>query len=97
METKSGIICDIFKPKYGDSSNGGISHKHTEVLLVLPEGGPFKESDDMPMVELRENYGIPRAVAINCTKWAMFGGCFIYSSDSRFPNDQPIKLFDRFE
>ena len=27
----------------------------------------------------------------------MFGGNFIYSSDSRFPSDSPIKVFDRFE
>lgn len=27
----------------------------------------------------------------------MFGGQFIYSSDSRFPSDQPIHIHDRFE
>ena len=27
----------------------------------------------------------------------MFGGNFIYTSDSRFPSDSPIKIFDRVE
>ena len=27
----------------------------------------------------------------------MFGGNFIYTSDSRFPNDYPIPVHDRFE
>lgn len=30
-------------------------------------------------------------------KWYMFGGHFIYSSDSRFPSDTPIHVHDRNE
>ena len=27
----------------------------------------------------------------------MFGGNFVYTSDSRFPSDYPIPIHDRFE
>jgi len=30
-------------------------------------------------------------------KKPMAGGCFIYTSDDRFPSKSPIPLFDRFE
>ena len=30
-------------------------------------------------------------------RWVMFGGHFCFTSDSRFPSDQPIKIFDRVE
>jgi hypothetical protein len=30
-------------------------------------------------------------------KKGMFGGNFVYTSDSRFPHDTPIRLMDRFE
>jgi hypothetical protein len=39
---------------------------------------------------------VPRDV-LESGKWYMFGGNFIYTSDSRFPTKEPIKIFDRVE
>lgn len=95
---RSGLICEIFKSKkIGECSNGGISAHYDQVLVILPEGGPFEERDDMPTVILEEKHGRPRAVQLGETRWMMFGGCFIYTSDSRFPYHMPVKLFDRHE
>lgn len=93
----SGIICEILKGRFGDCSNGGLSHLYQEVTLILPEGGPFKPSEKAPAVELYQAHGVVKAKAVGEKRWMMFGGCFIYSSDGRFPHDYPVKLFDRYE
>lgn len=93
----SGIICEILKGRHGDCSNNGMSHFHNEVTLILPEGGPFEPSESAPAVELYQAHGVTKAKAVGEKRWMMFGGCFIYTSDSRFPHDYPVKLFDRYE
>lgn len=106
-DTETGLICDIYKPHDGDCSAGGISSTHRTVLLIDPSvSGPFAPHPDRPTVRLtRRNlrlrngrgeylHAVPDAVA---DKWSMMGGCFIWSSDSRFPSDYPIPLHDRVE
>lgn len=87
----------------GDCSNGGLSSKHEEALLVWDRAnGEALPDTDQPMVELvtrsvfGKAYHFAKPVALNT--WAvMFGGCFIYTSDSRFPLDYPLPLHDRVE
>ena len=107
-----GLSVNIFRPAYGDCSNGGISSRCTEVILV---GDGMPELCDVtaacPGVRIvRRNLvtrsGGPRVEYLHAEPidgkdegragW-MFGGTCIYASDSRFPHDYPIKLHDRQE
>jgi hypothetical protein len=95
-ETKDRINC----------SNGGISSRCKNVLLVgigIPE--ILEESEEHPPVHIveREVYGekyltaYPIEPCPSNKAGYMFGGTFIYSSDSRFPATYPVPLHDRTE
>ena len=105
-----GLSASIYQSKeIGNCSNKGISSKCKSVILVgdgIPE--IFEADDHSPAVRLVKRSGIgrngstythaepvkgkdPKAIG-----W-MDGGCFISSSDSRFPSDYPIPLHDRQE
>jgi hypothetical protein len=84
---------------------GGVSSLFDEVTLVDPErpgAGVFEPVATAPAVVLRETryrelvfvHAVPMDLAHRKTS---FGGCFIYTSDSRFPSDRPIALHDRVE
>ncbi len=100
-----GLPCYIFEEKSGGNcSAGGISGHVAEVILVgrgIPE--IFDADEGSPAVEIKEreiNGKIYyRAVEVDKPEGRseMFGGCFIYTSDSRFPFDYPIPLHDRYE
>lgn len=101
-----GLIVEIYKPSHGDSSNGGLSSKCGKALLVgkgIPE--IFDASDDCPAVEIVERIvcgdtyltAYPVKEAPQHQTLYMFGGCFIYTSDSRFPATYPVPLHDRSE
>lgn len=78
---------------------------------VAPIEGPFEpESDERELVLTAGPFNtlraVPRAI-YDAGTWsnfqgmryinAMFGGNFVYTSDSRFPSSAPIKVFDRVE
>ena len=102
-----GLLVSILVNKsYGSASNGGISSKHSQVILTgkgLPE--IFEPSEDTPEVRLCERLiggktylsAYPIEPVSSDRTGYMFGGCFIYTSDSRFPNAYPIPLHDRTE
>lgn len=85
-----------------DCTNGGTSSQHETMRLfsehdVDPGLDDERAQDVLVLVEHRTGL---RAVAYQLwakQRWVMFGGNFIYSSDSRFPSKAPIKIFDRFE
>jgi hypothetical protein len=107
-EKRKGLICDVLRSSsYGDSTNGGVTARHNEVLLVGPGvDGPFEEDEaKRPTLKLvrRNIFGrdYMHAEPLNQTEegnvgW-MAGGNFIYTSDSRFPNQYPISVHDRQE
>jgi len=105
-----GLTVNIYKSNNSDSSNGGISSQYTEVLLLDENlDGYLDESDaerlSLPIVKLQNNGGYLSAVPVDQPEGdgaaigPMFGGCFIWSSDSRMRrlSQQPIPLHDRFE
>jgi hypothetical protein len=68
----------------------------------------FEVEDTRPAVTLKNRilstgrnhvYAVPcdSEGRVNEKKWYMFGGNFIYGSDSRFPAQYPIPLHDRLE
>ncbi len=102
-----GLICEIYKYYGSDSSNNGISAKAESVTLV-GEGIPeiFEPNDYRPAVKLVKRIIRGKEyVHAEPVEWesegddirGMFGGTFIYTSDSRFPATHPIPLHDRRE
>lgn len=96
----------------GDCSCGGISSRYDEVLVPCPDGFiDIDESKDLPpnLVEIRfrEFYDckFPYVVPYGANDGAsrpMFGGTFVYTSDSRFMEMAdcggfPVPFHDRFE
>lgn len=107
-----GIRVDIYKSAHGDSSHGGLSSRKACVTLLIPEGGYVDTIDpdaDYVVIIRRpigdyavpcNNLGEPLSLQRTSEIGPMFGGTFIYSSDSRFREhcgSQPIALRDRFE
>lgn len=100
------IRVNIYRNKdFGDCSNHGISERHNDVLLLADDG--FIEID---MSNPPENlciltqkrifgkvYTFVRPYAEPEGAGWMYGGTMIYSSDSRFPAETPLLLYDRQE
>lgn len=104
-----GLHCSIFESKrHGNCSNSGVSSRCKSVTLCpdpaafTDYGIPkqFEADEDSPAVVLRTICIGERehvfAVPVGVTG-SMFGGSFIYCSDSRFPMEYPIPLHDRVE
>ena len=104
-----GIVADIYRPSHGDCSAGGISAIHGRVLVVGKGVPEITEDDDtLPVVtveiKMMGNDKFVHARPIekpnrNYIGW-MMGGCFIWSSDSRFReiiNEYPVPLHNRQE
>jgi hypothetical protein len=101
-----GLLVDTFRSfdrgRVIDCTNGGLSARHDSFILTgAVVEGPFEPREDTPELVVTEGPGrslraVPRCL-LDSKTWVMFGGNFVYSSDSRFPSDQPIKIFDRTE
>jgi hypothetical protein len=101
-----GLLCFVYRSPLGDATNNGLTSKHTSFVLVgHGVSGPFEANDDAPALHLHSFRGqliaVPEQIGgqlgTDYLKGWMFGGNFIYTSDSRFPADAPIKVFDRRE
>lgn len=104
MKTK-GLRVSIYSSKdIGNCSNGGISSKYDNLIFVDAEG-PFEGTKENSVRLVRRKlWGKEYLHAEPIEKpegmvGPMAGGCFIYSSDSRFRevSKYPIPLHDRFE
>ena len=91
---------------FGDTSNGGVTAKHGQVVVAEPDED-VSGSGDLPVlrIERRVNFGdvilVPDVRPPNTTHAGpMFGGSFVWSSDSRFRDRvsaSPVAVHDRFE
>jgi len=98
-----GIRANVYSRNGADTTNGGLTSRTDSVVIVNSEG-PFEATEDSPAVRITEKtvwgetykYAVPVDTPEG-KKGPMFGGNFIYSSDSRFPSDSPIRVHDRFE
>ena len=89
-----------------DCTNGGATSGKAHAFLVLT-GEPEPQREDLPLalrfpylfLRPRRRSQIPMAVPVGTDKdeYPMFGGHFIYTSDSRFPFEHPIPVHDRYE
>jgi hypothetical protein len=97
-----GMIVNIYKHNKHDTTNSGVTSQAYDALLV-GEGIPeIFEASGRPILKLvkRHLFGNPvpylHVQPVEGTGY-MFGGNFVYSSDSRFPNDYPLPVHDRQE
>jgi hypothetical protein len=97
----------------GDSTNGGVSSFFSKFILTgkgLPE--IFSPNSDAPELRYCVEEVMPgltricarpvvngmvRGVEEHDNRCWMFGGNFVYTCDSRFPQDFPIPVHDRGE
>ena len=97
---------EIYKHK-GDCSNGGISSRFNEVLLICEEGYLEVDENNPPenLVKLvvrhlfgKEYKHIEPVAAPKGVGW-MSGGTIVYSCDSRFRrmSEYPLSFHDRCE
>jgi len=102
---EKSLIVDVYRDAKGyDSTNNGISSKHDDLFLI-GEGvsGPFEAEDDKTVKLVKRNFPFGEYLHVEPLiqpengKSPMFGGNFIYTSDSRFPSKYPIPVHDRFE
>jgi hypothetical protein len=97
---KKGLLVDIIGR---DCTNGGITSGKTKAILCghgIPE--VFESNENTPALKIEPGNGGRKLIAVPVEQPSdqcgpMFGGNFVYSSDSRFPSDQPIHVHDRFE
>jgi hypothetical protein len=98
-----GLMVNVYRSLHFNCTMG-VTSTHDTVLLV-GEGIPgVSESDgmDLPILKVVRRNICGRehihAEPIEDPKGnRMFGGNFVYSSDSRFPSDYPIPVHDRVE
>lgn len=103
----NGLLVNIFESKSsGNCSNGGISANAKNVILIDCDCDIFSTNENTPAVKIVKRKlmhdneyltAYPVDDKGNPITSGMFGGSFIYSSDSRFPARYPVPLHDRFE
>lgn len=96
------MIANIYKAHYGDCSNNGISARNDCVMVVSPEYENTNDwtGENVCVIRERNVYGKRHVYLVPFKlrdRHTMFGGCFVYSSDSRFPENRPLPLHDRVE
>jgi len=97
---KKGLMVFVLRADT-DCTNEGITTKYDKFILI-GEGLPeiFEPSDDTPALYLiRRNIGGRDYLHASTTPTnsGMAGGNYVNACDSRFPNDYPISVHDRFE
>ena len=101
------LSCNIYKWNLGDCSNGGISSRFNDILLICDEGNVEIDEKNPPenlckLVKRNlfgEEYLHIEPVANPTGVGWMSGGTIIYSCDSRFRNMSryPLSFHDRCE
>ena len=89
-----GLIASIYHNPLGNCSNNGISANFDKCCIVNADG-PFNPDDKTPAVLIVKGATPGHVIVqpavewkagdwIPAPGWLMFGGDFVYSSDSRF-------------
>lgn len=110
---KKGILVYVYRagrmgPEDCDCSLGGFSSITQRAILLIESGGNLSEADaeklGCPVLELKKrgavtgmHLHVETTAPCPSNRHRMFGGNFVYTSDSRFPNRYPIPIHDREE
>ena len=97
---KKGMLAYIYRHPLGDATNGARSAT-CNTAIVVGHGMPeiFDAGDDLVLELAERRDGTLFARAAGETRHTMFGGNFVWSSDSRFRriSEGPIQIHDRIE
>lgn len=103
-----GLIVEVYRAaRFGDCSLNGVTNRHDSFILT-GEGVPeiFSANENRPELRYIKDVVMGaerhRAVPVDPETGrlldnGMFGGNFVYDTDSRMPTKNPIKVHDRFE
>ncbi len=100
-----GLTANIYRSDY-DSPTNKMYGKKSVTIIDKDVPKIFEPSESAPAVKLvrrklgfgSKEYEYVHAIPYDqAEQRGMFGGTFIYSSDSRFPSKNPIPLHDRVE
>ena len=98
------LSVNVYTSGYGDCSNGGITARQPERLVVPCVDGHLTEENvrdsGYTILVPAEKGGHANFVQEGEKRWTMFGGNYVCSSDSRFGQAygrQPIAVHDRIE
>lgn len=103
IDERKGMTVEIYRRAGGiDCTNYGISSRVDKFTLIGPDIPELiSPSKSAPAIKIVEKEAFQRqyqsAYPDGYENKAMFGGNFIYSSDSRFPYPYPVKIHDRIE
>jgi len=102
----SSILTFIYRNNLGDSTNNGVTSNQDSINLHYGPEADLADLADLPEGDLvlveRQLFGemawycVPVGAYKN-NKQTMFGGNFVYTSDSRFPASSPLPVHDRIE
>jgi hypothetical protein len=97
------MLTFVLRSTLGDCTANGLTSREDKILLTSEDGtitGPFETKDGVDYLVLKRRgdymYAVPKSV-IDEGVHSMFGGNFVHTSDSRFPNQYPIPVHDRVE
>ena len=103
LDEMRGISARVYRSADGgDSSNGGITSRHTSLTLIGDEiNADHSPTEQCPAVKLMKNGSYLFAQPLDPVPQGhvgyRFGGNFIHTSDSRFPTRYAIPVHDRFD
>lgn len=112
-----GLTIEIFKWKGQSASNLGVTDGWDEAVVIgpgLPEIDDIRHGvygpSHLPVLQLVRNRAAAKLVPLHLLqerRWTMFGGCFGWTTDSRFREavrritdsevDFPVPIHDRVE
>ena len=101
------LSVNVYKSHLGDCSNGGISSRYDDILVICPEGNITVDEANPPenlckVVTRDLGFGIYKHIEpvakADGVGW-MASGAIAYSSDSRFRrmSEYPLVMHDRTE
>lgn len=93
----------VYRNDGPDCTLGGVSSHYGKTLVVPCEDGHITEEDlardpDYIVMKVGEKGGARNFVPADATGWMMFGGNFVYTSDSRYSRlygIHPMAVHDR--
>jgi hypothetical protein len=101
-----GMMVWVYRTGKTDCTNQGITSKHDRVMLVgpgVPEVHEVLPDEPVLFLDPRKGWDHPCLTPYakpKTDRWVMFGGNFVWSSDSRFREHVsagPLPVHDRVE
>ena len=99
------VLTFVYKNSLGDCTNSGLTSKYDHLNLYygqLNEEEINEVPEDSLILIERVLWGEPAHYAVpveiyKSGQHSMAGGNFVYTSDSRFPEEAPLSVHDRVE